>query len=113
LANLVRGKRVTDALAALAFAGKRASLPITKLLKSAIANAKHNYDLKEENLYVKAVAVNQGYVLMRRMPRARGSAFPIRKKTSHVSIVLDQKEAAVKKTKKATKKTTKAKATTK
>ncbi len=109
LADLVRGKSVTDALIALQFAGKRAALPMTKLLKSAVANATHNFQANEVNLFVKEIAVNQGYVLMRRMPRARGSAFPIRKKTSHVTLTLGEREGGKKpkKAAKASKKSTK------
>lgn len=113
LADLIRGKKITDALVSLEYAGKRASLPFMKLLKSAVANAKHNFDMKEETLFVKAVEVNQGDTLMRRMPRARGSAFPIRKRTSHVVITLDQKEIKEKTKKSSTKKVATKNVTTK
>ena len=113
LADLIRGKRVAEALVSLEYAGKRASLPFMKLLKSAVANAKHNFDMKEETLFVKAVEVNQGDTLMRRMPRARGSAVPIRKRTSHLVITLDQKDLPVKKVKKVSSKKTTTKTETK
>lgn len=125
VADLVRGKKVADAILSMQFTEKRASAPIRKLIESALANAKAQ-SLETENLIVKTVEVNSGKTLYRRMPAARGSAHPIRKRTSMISITLAEGEVKVKKTKVAKetveekapkalapkKKTTKAKAVT-
>ena len=68
IANLVKGKKVEDALDILNFAGKRASLPLKTLIESAIANAKNNFNLEKENLFVKEFRVDGGAILYRRMP---------------------------------------------
>lgn len=91
MADLIRGKSVEDALVTLTFAGKRAALPIQKLLASAAANAK-NSSLPLENLVVKEIRVDGGPVLYRHRPRSRGMANPIRKRTSHINIVLAEKK---------------------
>jgi len=88
--DLVRGQKIAPALAQLQFCGRAASLPISKLVKSAVANAKHNYDLAEDNLFIKAIFVDGGATLKRSMPRAHGRASAIRKRTSHVTIVLGE-----------------------
>ena len=77
------------------------------LLLSALANAKHNFNIDGANLYVKELLVNPGVVLKRSMPRARGSAYPIRKRTSHVHLTLAVREPKAAKAPKA--KTVKAK----
>lgn len=89
VANLIKGKKVVDAKNALTFTIKRASKPLADLLDSAIANAKNNFNIEAENLFVKEFKVDGGAVLKRRMPRARGMAYPIKKRTSHVFIQLD------------------------
>ena len=91
VANAIRGKKVDDAMVQLALITKRATNPLTKLLKSAVANAKNNFGLDTANLIVREIRVDGGIVLKRSMPRARGSAFPIRKRTSHVILSLDEK----------------------
>jgi large subunit ribosomal protein L22 len=91
VANLVRGKRVAEALAQLTFTAKRATDPLAKLIQSAIANAKNNHGLDADNLFVKEIRVDGGIVMKRSMPRARGSAYPIRKRTSHVLVTLAEK----------------------
>lgn len=88
LADLIRGKGVVEAKHALMFADKRAAPIVSKLLSSAIANAKQNFQVEAEGLFVKEITVNNGVTLKRSMPRARGSAFPINKRTSHIAIVL-------------------------
>lgn len=103
VATLVKGKSVNDALQTLNFLPKRATGPLYTLLKSAVANAKNNFNIEKDNLFVKEMRVDAGQVLKRRMPRARGSAYPINKRTSHVSLVLAEKEAKIKKSKKAAK----------
>ena len=91
LADLVRGKSVTDALTTLQFVDKRAADPFAKLIKSAVANAK-DQDKNTEKLFVKTVEVNKGIVLKRFMPRARGSASRINKRNSHISVELGQRK---------------------
>ena len=92
IANLVKGKKVDEALDILGFAGKRASLPLKTLIESAISNAKNNFNLDKESLFVKEFRVDVGAILYRRMPRARGTAYPVRKRTSHVSLELESRE---------------------
>lgn len=92
IANLVKGKKVDDALDILNFAGKRASLPLKTLIESAISNAKNNFNLDKESLFIKEFRVDVGAILYRRMPRARGTAYPIRKRTSHISLELESRE---------------------
>lgn len=85
--DLIKGKKVNDALTQLSFTPKRASLPIEKLLRSAMANAKVQ-GIEEDVLMVGNVEVNEGATLKRIMPRARGSASRINKRTSHVTLTL-------------------------
>jgi large subunit ribosomal protein L22 len=92
VADLIKGKTVPAALNTLMVTTKRASDPMVKLLNSALANAK-NKGLSTEGLYVKECTVNQGLTMKRFMPGARGTGFPILKKTSHVHLVLDTREA--------------------
>ncbi len=91
VATLVQGKSVNDALDTLSFLAKRASTPLHTLLNSAVANAKNNFNIEKDNLFVKEFRVDGGQVLKRRMERARGRAFPIKKRTSHVLLVLAEK----------------------
>ena len=93
VADLVRGKDVDEALATMKFTPKASSEVLEKLLKSAIANAENNHDMKHENLYVAEIFANQGPTLKRIRPAAKGSAVRIRKRTSHITIVLKEKEA--------------------
>ena len=88
VADVMRGKSAGDAEMVLKFLKKRASQHLLKLLKSAIANAKHNFNVEKEKLTVGSIRVDQGPVMKRFMPRARGMASPIRKKQSHVTIIL-------------------------
>lgn len=87
--NLVKGKKVEEAKSTLSFLVKRASKPLTDLVDSAIANASHNFNISSDQLFVKEFRVDGGVVLKRRMPRARGMAYPIKKRTSHIFIELD------------------------
>jgi large subunit ribosomal protein L22 len=89
VANLVRGKRVADALVNLQFTDKRASLPIRTLIASALANAK-SLELPTENLVVKSIRVDAGKTLYRRQPAAHGRAHPIRKRTSQILVELGE-----------------------
>jgi len=88
LAALVRGKKVDEAITILNFTDKRASLPVIKLIESAVANAVANFGAKREDLVLKEITVNKGVVLKRMMPRARGSAFVIRRRSSNIGVVL-------------------------
>lgn len=90
--DLIRGKKVETALQQLRFLKKKPALIIAKLLRSAVSDAKHNFKIKDkENLYVKKITVDEGPTLKRFMPRARGTASPIKKRTSHITVVLDKK----------------------
>ena len=92
VADMIRGKGVTQAKDILTYAMKKAKGPIHDLLDSAIANASHNHKIDASNLFVKEIRIDQGVVLKRSRPMARGSAFPIKKRTSHVSLILEQRE---------------------
>ena len=89
--DLIRGKSVAEAMGILMYTPKAASAPVLKLLNSAVANAENNMNLNAEDLYVAEVYANQGPTLKRFRPRAQGRASRINKRTSHISIVLDQK----------------------
>lgn len=102
----VRGMSVVDAEKELAVMAKKGAEPVMKLLKSAVANAEHNNKLKKENLYIAEIAANEGMTIKRYTPRAFGRATMIRKRTSHLSIVLDEKIAAKETQKPAAKKAT-------
>ena len=93
VADLIRGKNVDEALAIVKFTPKASSVIIEKLLKSAISNAENNHNMKHDNLYVAEIYANQGPTLKRIRPAAKGSAVRIRKRTSHITIVLKEKEA--------------------
>ncbi|MGC9605293.1 MAG: 50S ribosomal protein L22 [Minisyncoccia bacterium] len=88
VADMIRGKNANEAKAILGNAGKKARHPISDLIDSAVSNASHNFKLEAENLYVKEIRVDQGRTLKRSMPMARGSAFPIKKRTANVTLVL-------------------------
>jgi large subunit ribosomal protein L22 len=98
VANTVRGKKVTQALIDLDFVAKKASLPIKTLIMSALANAKA-LEIPTENLIVKTIQVNGGKIMYRRRPAARGSAHPIRKRTSAIFIELGEAPVKGKKVK--------------
>ena len=89
--DLIRGKNVTEALAVLKNTPKVASGVIFKVLKSAIANAEHNYDMNSDALYVAAAFVDQGPTLKRVHPRSRGQAFKILKRSSLVTVVVKER----------------------
>ena len=89
--DLVRGLNVSEARMQLNFLVKKSSTPILKLVDSAVANAKNNFGLDESNLYIAEIFAGEGPVLKRIMPRAMGRAFHIMKRTSHVTIVLDER----------------------
>lgn len=94
VADLVRGMEVQEAEAQLKFLPKRASLPLLKLLNSAIANAKNNFNLEKNVLFIKKLTINEGPPFKRWRAGSRGRANPITKKTSHINLVLDVKKGA-------------------
>lgn len=90
--DLIRGKDLEDAINILKFTPKAASPMIEKVLRSAIANAKQNDEIKDvDKLYISEISAQQGPTLKRFQPRARGRAFRIKKRTSHISIILDER----------------------
>lgn len=90
--DLIRGKRVSEAQALLDFTIKGATKPLKKLLDTAVADARHNFGIKESNLFIAKIFVNEGPTLKRVRARAFGRFFPIHKRTSHVELVLDEIE---------------------
>lgn len=96
LADLIKSLPVGEALLQLDFATKKAALPIKKLLNSAVANASHNFQIEADRLFVKNIRVDGGAVFKRFEPRAQGRAFPVRKRTSHISLVLGVGKTAFK-----------------
>ena len=90
--DLIRGKNVDDAFAILRFTPKRSSGLIEKVLRSAVANAENNYDMDVDKLYVSSCFVDQGPTLKRIHPRSRGQAFSILKHTSHITVIVKEKE---------------------
>jgi large subunit ribosomal protein L22 len=91
VADLVRGKRSEEALNILSFTKKASAKILIKLLKSAIANATQKKTIDIDRLYVKQIMVDQGPTMKRFQPRALGRATTIRKRTSHINIVLDER----------------------
>ena len=92
VARLIRGKDVDEALTILKFTSKAASPILTKLINSAVANAENNHHMDRNKLYISEIMVNVGPILKRIRPRARGSASRINKRTSHIEVVLRERE---------------------
>jgi large subunit ribosomal protein L22 len=91
IANLIKGMPVNSAEAELILMSKRSALPILKLIRSAVSSAKEkNKNLNSDALFIKNIIVNEGPKLKRFLPRARGSASPIQRKSSHISLVLEE-----------------------
>ncbi|MBQ2896964.1 MAG: 50S ribosomal protein L22 [Clostridia bacterium] len=90
--DLIRNKSVAEAIGIINNTPKAASEYLIKLLNSAIANATNNHNMDAEKLYVAEVYANPGPILKRIMPRAQGRAFRIRKRTSHITIVLKERQ---------------------
>lgn len=88
--DLIRGKTATDAKVLLSFATRKSATPILKLLNSAVASAKHDFQIDEENLYVLKTNVDEGPTLKRWHAMSRGRAYPIMKRSAHVTIVLGE-----------------------
>ena len=89
--DLIRGKNVGEAFAILKFTPKIGAEVVENVLRSAVANAEHNYDMNSDALYVAAVYVDQGPTLKRIHPRSRGQAFKILKHSSHVTLVVKER----------------------
>ena len=90
--DLIRGKDVGTAMAILMQTPKAASEPLIKLLKSAVANAENNFEMDPAKLYVEQAYVDAGPILKRGQPRAHGRMFRINKRTSHITVVVAEKE---------------------
>ena len=86
--DLVRGKSVDEAQATLQFMPNKAATVIAKVIKSAAANAVHNHQMDADRLFVKACYADEGVVMKRFMPRAKGNAAQILKRTSHITVVV-------------------------
>ena len=89
--DLVRGKDVNEALGILKFTPNHAAEDVSKVVKSAAANAKNNFKLDESKLYIKECYANEGFTIKRYMPRAKGSASSIMKRTSHITVVVAER----------------------
>lgn len=92
--NLIRGKDIKEALAILKYTAKGTAEAVTKVLNSAIANAEHNFDMNVDALYVSQIFVDQGPTLKRFKPRAMGRADVMRRRTSHVTVMVSEREGA-------------------
>ena len=86
--DLIRGKSVVEALETLAYLNKSAVTPVTKVLKSAVANATNNFNMEESALYIKEAYVDDAIRMRRFLPRAKGSASGLVKRTCHITIVV-------------------------
>ncbi len=93
VADMIRGKKAVEVQTLLGFSLKRGARALKKLLESALANAKNNFEIEDlENLYIKTITVDEGPKLKRWRARSRGRAMQIQKKTSHITLTLDKKE---------------------
>ncbi|MGZ7495825.1 50S ribosomal protein L22 [Corynebacterium sp. ZY180755] len=92
--DLVRGKSVEEALAILKYAPQAASEPVAKVVASAAANAENNFGLDPRTLVISEAFADEGPTMRRFQPRAQGRAFQIRKRTSHITVVVESQEGA-------------------
>jgi large subunit ribosomal protein L22 len=92
VADVIRGKRVTDALATLQFLPHKSARHLAKVLKSAAANAENNFNLDPTELFVVRVTADKGRTLKRYRPKARGRVGPILKRSSHLTVVVAERE---------------------
>lgn len=90
--DLIRGKNIGEAMAILKLTPKAASLTVSKVVKSAAANAENNYKMDTSKLYIKTIVVDEGPTMKRFRPRAKGRAGSILKRSSHITVVLAEKE---------------------
>ncbi len=88
VANAVRKQRVADALVQLSFMNKKGAEVVSKLLRSAVANAEHNFSLDPAGLFIESITCDAAQVMKRYMPRARGSSSPLNRRMSHLHVVL-------------------------
>ncbi|HEX3099520.1 MAG TPA: 50S ribosomal protein L22 [Patescibacteria group bacterium] len=95
--NLVKDMRLSEAMTQLSFTNKKGAKMLQKLLQSAAANAENNFSMNRDSLFIKELTCDMGPVLQRSFPRARGSAFMIRRKMSHVHVVLEERAVKLKK----------------
>lgn len=92
VADLVRGKNVDEAVGILRYTNKKSAPMISKVLKSAVANAEHNYDMDSDALYVSEIFIDEGPTIKRMRPRAYGRADVRRHRTSHITVVVRERE---------------------
>ena len=90
--DMVRGKQVDEALAILKFHPGKGAKILEKVVKSAVANAENNFDMDRDKLYISSVYANQGPTLKRWRPRSKGAAYKILKRSSHVGVVVKERE---------------------
>lgn len=90
--DLIRGKKVEEALAILRYTPNKAAAAVSKVVKSAAANAEHNNEMDKDELIVSQIFVDQGPSLKRMMPRAMGRADIIKRRTSHITVVVSDKK---------------------
>ncbi len=95
IADLIRGKKVEKAIQELDFVNKKATRVVKKLLQSAVANAKHNKGLKEKDLVLKEIRVDNGPTMKRFRAGARGQAYGLKRRSSHIMVALENKEVIV------------------
>jgi len=98
VADMVRGQNALTAFSVLKFTPKKAARLVEKTLKSAVANAENNFGMDKKDLVISTILVDEGPTLKRHRPRARGMASAIRKRTAHVTVIVEGKEKPVKKT---------------
>ncbi|AEO08288.1 50S ribosomal protein L22 [Buchnera aphidicola] len=89
--NLIRNKKVPEALNILTYTNKKAAILVKKVLESAIANAEHNDGIDIDQLKIKRIFVNEGSTMKRMMPRAKGRADRILKRTSHITVIVSDR----------------------
>lgn len=94
--NVIKGMNANDAMVQLQHLNKKGAPMVAKLLRSAMADAKNNFSFDVDHLFIKSITADMGKVLKRYFPRARGSAFVIRRKLSHVNLVLELRKTGVK-----------------
>lgn len=92
VADLLRGKDIKEAIGILRYINKKSAPLINKVLKSALANAEHNYDMDSDDLYVAEIYIDEGPTIKRMQPRAYGRADVRRHRTSHITVVLKERE---------------------
>ena len=90
----IRGRSVPEARSVLAFTTREAARELDKVLRSAVANAEHNFQLPADNLFVARAFVDEGPTLKRHRPRALGRAYRVNKRTSHITVIVDSREAS-------------------